>query len=101
MQVVRPRGPGAGRVVAQRAPQHPAQRGPLARGANAGGPLDLERNAAHEIDARDRHPHERAARPVRPRPLRPPNVTELRTASPYSTRVTGALRGRATDGPPS
>src|SRR6267378_5649311 len=101
MQVVRPRGPGAGGVVAQRAPQHPAQRGPLARGANAGGPLDLERNAAHEIDARDRHPHERAARPVRPRHLTPPNVTKLMTASPYSIRVIGALRGRATDGPPS
>src|SRR5260370_19197818 len=83
MQVVRPRGPGAGRIVAQCAPQHPAQRGPLARGANAGRPLDLERNAAHEIDARDRHPHERAAGQALPRHLAPMATPKRALSSRY------------------
>src|SRR5206468_702886 len=74
MDVIRPRGPGPGRVLTQRAREHPAQRGALTHGARARRALDLERNAAHEVDARDRHPHERAARPARPRHSTPTAV---------------------------
>src|SRR5882724_2954267 len=82
MDVVRPRGPGAGGVLAQRAHEHPAQRGALAGGADARGPLELARNVTHEIDTRDRHPHEGPARHARARHLAPTNLAKLMTGSP-------------------
>src|SRR2546428_13805144 len=67
MDVIRPRGPGPGRVLTQRAREHPAQRAALTHGARAPRALVLERNAAQEVEARDRPPPERAARRARPR----------------------------------
>src|SRR5437773_10926707 len=67
MDVIRPRGPGPGRVLTQRAREHPAQRGALTHGARARRALYLERNAAREVYARARHTRERGAWPAPPR----------------------------------
>src|SRR2546425_246208 len=84
MDVVRPRGPGPGRVLTQRAREHPAQRGALTHGARARGALDLDRDAAHELDACVRHPHERATRHARARHLAPMATPKRALASRYA-----------------
>jgi hypothetical protein len=83
IKIVRLRCPHAGRVFPQRAPQHPTKRRSLAHGPRPRGPLDVQRNAAHEIDACDRHANERTARRARARHLASPVSRPAR--SPAST----------------
>src|SRR6267143_92075 len=71
------RRPRAGRVLAQGTHQDPAQGGPVARRAHARGPLDVARNAMHQVDAGDGHPHEGAARHGRSRHFAPLNMVRL------------------------
>src|SRR5437762_9826971 len=71
MNLLRLRCPRPARVLMQRVPEHPTQGRAFRRGARPRSPLDIERDAAHEIDARDRHPHERAARRAHSRHLAP------------------------------
>src|SRR5439155_472014 len=52
--------PVSRRILRQGVQEHRAERRPLAGGADARGPLKLAGDAAHEVDARGRHPSEYA-----------------------------------------
>src|SRR5947208_5645278 len=52
--------PVSRRILRQGFQEHRAERGPLAHGADARGPLKLAGDAAHQVDACGRHPSEHA-----------------------------------------